>query len=82
MTKLKVMRLLEVFMPLFKVRRHTSIGRPEAKVHDVEANTELEAAEKFCGMSLTPERRDDRFIRADVRRSDDLANHHLFYERP
>ena len=69
-------------MPVFKVRRHTSIGRPEAKVRDVEANTELEAAEKVSGMQLTPERRDDRFIRADVRRLDDLQNHHFFYEKP
>jgi hypothetical protein len=67
---------------MFKVRRHTSIGRPEAKVRDAEANTELEAAEMVCGMQLTPEHRDDRFIRADVRRLDDLQNHHFFYEKP
>ena len=55
-------------MPLFKVRRHTSIGRAEAKVRDVEADTELDAAEKLCGMPLT---QGDRFICADVKRLDD-----------
>lgn len=66
-------------MTLFKVRRFTSAGFPEAKLHDVEAETMRAAAEQACGEPLTPEERAPMYRRADVRAVQHLDEHHYFY---
>ena len=67
-------------MPAFKVRRYTQYGVPEAKLHDVIAETEQAAAEALCGRALTRMERPDLYRRAEVRRASDLEVRFFFYE--
>ncbi|HEY2070408.1 MAG TPA: hypothetical protein VGG48_12700 [Rhizomicrobium sp.] len=66
-------------MKEFLVRRYSDAGVPETEMSKIEAENELEAAEKACGIKLTDKQRSNRYTRADVRTTQTMSEHHLFY---
>jgi hypothetical protein len=63
----------------FIVRRFSEAGVPESEMSKVEAENELEAAEKACGIKLTSNQRPQMYMRADVRTVRTMNEHHPFY---
>lgn len=63
----------------FIVRRFNEAGVPDTEMSKVEAENELEAAEKICGVKLTDAVKANRYLRADVRTVQTMDDHHHFY---
>ena len=63
----------------FIVRRYSDAGVPESEMSKVEAENELKAAEKVCGIKLTSKQRPQMYMRADVRTVQTMNEHHPFY---
>jgi hypothetical protein len=66
-------------MTEFVVRRFNNWGVPEIEMVHVEADTEQEAAETVCGMTLTSTPRSQMYLRADVTTAQRMNDHHHFY---
>jgi len=65
-------------MTTFLVRRFNN-GKPEVELRRVEAETEIEAAERICGGPLSDARRPMEFCRAEVRRQSTPERRSFFY---
>ena len=65
-------------MTAFLVRRYIG-GKPEVELRRVEAETEIEAAERICGGPLSVAPRPMEFCRAEVRRQSTPERRTFFY---
>jgi len=63
----------------FIVRRFSETGVPEFELHKIEAENEMDAAEKICGTQLTKDARAKLHRRADVRTVHTMNEHDFFH---